>query len=137
VRWLLAGEHERSRGREEVNLDALRNILALLWYKNCSFVAGDLADGTLWIQVQYPVVNKGIGRTARARRWFIEPESTPWQVVATAFKAVLTVEEHEARESFLYKGVGVFYPHHDLEELVSLRHKERIVRGTSEAEDEV
>jgi hypothetical protein len=120
-----------------IDIHGLRDVLAQIRYKNCTFVAGDLIDGTLWIQVQYPVVNKGIGRTAKARRWIIEPESTPWQVAATAFKAVLTVEEHEARESFLYKGAGVFYPHHDLEELVLLRRKEAEVRGTSEAEDQL
>jgi hypothetical protein len=147
VLGLLAGEVERPRGREEVSLETLREILSHLSYRNCSFVCGTSIcnmskdpiglKSSFWLQVQYPVVEKGVARTAFARRWIVEPDSTPWQIVATAFKAVLTVEEHEARESFLYKGAAVFYPHHDLEELVELRHKEISARGSSEAEDKV
>jgi len=35
--------------------------------------------------------------------------------VQTAFKAVLTFEEHEIREHFLYKNRPVFSPHYDVE----------------------
>jgi hypothetical protein len=41
------------------------------------------------------------------------------ELVQTAFKAVLTSIEHEAREQFTYKGARVFGPHFDIEALVS------------------
>lgn len=127
-----------------MTLERLQEILAEIRYKNCAFVCGllpleNVAGSTraFWIQVQYPVVEKGLHRIAKGRRWIIEADNTPWQIVATAFKACLTVEEHETREGFLYKGAAVFYPHHDLDELVALRQHHATVAGTSEAEDKV
>jgi hypothetical protein len=53
----------------------------------------------------------------------ISTHMTPGELVQTAFKAVLTFLEHEARENFKYKGVSVFDPHYDIEKLVELRSR--------------
>jgi hypothetical protein len=48
------------------------------------------------------------------------------EVVQTALKAVLSAEEHEARERFLYKGKAVFGPHFDVDVLHSIYGKEAL-----------
>lgn len=55
------------------------------------------------------------------RWWRLSEHMTDGEIVQTAFKAVLTALEHEARERFTYKGVSVFDPHYDIEALVALR----------------
>lgn len=57
----------------------------------------------------------------KGRKWYLSASCTGSEVVQTAFKAVLTALEHEARESFHYKGVPVCDPHLDLENLVIQR----------------
>lgn len=51
------------------------------------------------------------------RRWSIDRHATPGEVVQTALKAVLTWEEHEARERFLWRGKPIFSPHQSLDAL--------------------
>ncbi len=51
------------------------------------------------------------------RKWCISREATKSEIVQTAFKCVLTSIEHEARESFLYRGRPVFGPHIHVDEL--------------------
>lgn len=55
------------------------------------------------------------------RKWPISEYMTDGEIVQTAFKALLTALEHEAREKFTYRGVSVFDPHYDIEKLVALR----------------
>lgn len=55
------------------------------------------------------------------RKWFLSTHMVKSEVIQTAFKAVLTAEEHEARENFKYKGVTIFDPHYDVDKLVALR----------------
>lgn len=54
------------------------------------------------------------------RKWRISPFSCPSEIVQTALQAVITWHEHEARESFTYKGRAIFAPHFDVEALVEL-----------------
>ena len=51
------------------------------------------------------------------------------EIVQTAFKAVLTALEHEARENFTYRGHSIFDPHWDVEKLVELRAKDGAIKG--------
>lgn len=62
----------------------------------------------------YPSVWKG-------RKWPLSVWMTDGEVVQTAFLALMTALEHEAREKFTYKGVTVFDPHYDIDKLVALR----------------
>ena len=54
------------------------------------------------------------------RKWLLQRHMTNSEVVQTAFKAILTALEHEARELFTYRGVPVMMGHYDVEQLVSL-----------------
>lgn len=56
----------------------------------------------------------------KSRKWMLSPHMTKSEVVQTAFKAVMTAEEHETREKFSYRGQPVFGPHFDLDQLVRI-----------------
>jgi hypothetical protein len=58
--------------------------------------------------------------TQYTRKWHISDEATDSQIIQTAFKLCLTSAEHRVREAFMYKGVRVFGPHWDVEDLVAL-----------------
>lgn len=60
------------------------------------------------------------------RWWRLSEHMTTTEIVLTAFKAVLTALEHEAREQFTYKGVAVLDSHIDVEELVRIRSEEKL-----------
>lgn len=55
------------------------------------------------------------------RWWRLSYHMTDSEIVATAFKALLTALEHEARESFKYKGVPIYDAHLDVNQLAELR----------------
>lgn len=57
----------------------------------------------------------------KGRKWLLSEHMTDGEVVQTAFLAAMTAIEHEARETFKYKGQAVFDPHYDINKLVSLR----------------
>jgi len=54
------------------------------------------------------------------RKWFLSPHMTKSEVIQTAFKAVLSAEEHETRERFAYKGKAIFGPHFHVDALALL-----------------
>lgn len=54
------------------------------------------------------------------RWWRLSTHMTDSEIVGTAFKAVLTALEHEARESFKFEGAAVYGPHLDIHALKAL-----------------
>lgn len=54
-------------------------------------------------------------------KWRLSKHMTDAEVVQTAFLATMSAVEHETREQFLYKGVSIFDPHYDIEQLYLLR----------------
>lgn len=57
----------------------------------------------------------------RGRKWRLSRHMVRSEVVQTALKAILTFEEHEIRERFLYRGRAIFDPHYDIDQLWELR----------------
>lgn len=57
----------------------------------------------------------------RGRKWMLSTFMTKSEVVGTAFLAVATALEHEAREKFKYKGESIYSPHYDVDKLAQLR----------------
>lgn len=53
------------------------------------------------------------------RKWLLSPHMTDGEVVWTAFKAILTALEHEAREQFKFDGVAVADSHVDIHKLAA------------------
>lgn len=72
----------------------------------------------IWITAMEKCTYTGEPSLQEGRRWFVSTGCTPSDVVRTAFKAVATWAEHETREEFKYKGVRVFSPHLELNNLV-------------------
>jgi len=101
----------------------MREILAQLEYKNWNFIVGADDGNRLYLQI---ICDSKCNTTGNAmkwsgRKWFLSTHMTKSELVQTAFKAVLTAEEHEARELFLYNGASIFDPHYDVDALHRLR----------------
>lgn len=91
-------------------------------YKAWTFVhhrSSGIGDRS-YIQVRFCTVDSVTGKdyVAHGRKWLISPHMTKSEVVLTVFKAIMTAEEHEIRESFKYRGHAIFNPHIDVDALV-------------------
>ena len=53
------------------------------------------------------------------RKWMLSPHMTDGEVVQTTLAAVLAWYEHEARETFKFRGAAIFNPHLSLDALIS------------------
>lgn len=53
----------------------------------------------------------------QGRKWLLHQGMTKNELVQTALMAVLAIEEHEAREQFLYRDLPIFCPHHNIDHL--------------------
>lgn len=81
-----------------------------------------MLSGDLVLQVQFAAD----GDVWRGRKWRLSKHMTPSEVVQTCLKAVLTAEEHEAREHFLYQGRAIFGPHINIEALWEVCEKKEV-----------
>lgn len=63
------------------------------------------------------------GEWQSTRKWLLSEHMTKSEIVSTAFKAALTAEEHECRETFRYKGKKIFGPHFDVDVLAEIAGK--------------
>ena len=84
------------------------SVLSEVHYKDWRFYVAQ-SGGRHYLQVRFD--------GQHGRKWLLSPHMTRSEVVATALKAVLTAEEHEAREEFTYLGEAVFGPHLDVDAL--------------------
>ncbi len=108
----MAGYEFRNKARE---------WLSAVTYKDWLFFIGGDVDGS-YLQVQFAAPDSATGEAASwaGRKWRLSPHMTRSEVVQTALKAVLTAEEHEAREQFLYRGRAIFGPRINVERLWEL-----------------
>lgn len=102
-------------------------LLQVIVYKNWLFHVGEDGD-RLFLQVTFPQKCSMTRQVEiqKSRKWFLSPHMTNSEFVQTCFKAVMTAEEHEARESFQYKGSAVYGPHFDVDSLAELCEAGRI-----------
>jgi hypothetical protein len=99
-----------------LTLRKVREILAGVAFGNRSFQCEEAPGGFhIYLSGIEPDSYTGEPSMQIGRRWFVSVECTPSDVVRTAFKAVATWAEHEARETFKYRGVRVFGPHLDID----------------------
>src|SRR4051812_14184916 len=103
-----------------MTLDEMRALLNFIVYKDWHFHLGE-AKGVRWLQVRFSALDLVSGKphAQHGRKWLLSEHMTKSEIVLTAFKAVLTAEEHEVRESFKYFGRAIFNPHVDVETLWS------------------
>lgn len=110
--------------------EQVAEILGAISYRDWIFRLG--YDGPrLFLQVVFKAGNEW----QRGRKWLLSPHMTKSELVQTAFKAVLTAEEHEAREHFRYMGAVIFGPHFDVDRLAELASAPKDVRPSLAFED--
>lgn len=109
-----------------MQIDAMRAVLAQVAYKGWEFRIEEIRPCLLsgagcrmsgqsaYLQVRF----EAEGEQWSGRKWLLSQHMTESELVQTALKAVLTAEEHEARERFTYKERAVFGPHLHLEALI-------------------
>jgi hypothetical protein len=85
-------------------------VLSEVAYKDYTFDLLRLPDGTWGVRVEgrFPDSRKPQHRVAVSARGFGRAS-----ILDCAFRAVMALEEHEARERFTYRGERVFDPHRD------------------------
>lgn len=95
--------------------DRARQVIAKVAYKDWWFERVN-TPGQFTFRVAFHAVDTASRERTiqRGRHWLLTPNMTDAEIVRTALLAVLTAEEHEARESFLYDGKPLFGPHFDL-----------------------
>ena len=92
---------------------------------------GSMGSG-FYVQLAYsePDVLTGQPAEQKGRKWYLSKHATKSEVVQTILKAAITSSEHMVREHFKYRGVAVFNPHFDVEDLVDLAQHSCEVRGS-------
>ena len=98
-------------------LARVRNLLDEVEYGEWLFRVAAIGDGA-YIQVILDELDDH-GKPWTGRKFYVSSYATDSEIVATAFKAVTTAEEHETREKFLYKGLPIYGPHQSLEALMA------------------
>lgn len=92
-----------------MNVVGVEYILQNIQYKDWQFEAVQESADIILVRVYFQTGSYQYGRW-----WVIENDHNVSQVVQTVLKAILTAEEHEAREEFRYHGKRIFGPHIDV-----------------------
>ncbi len=99
--------------------EELQSIIDTIQYKDgFSFI---VADDFIQLREMTTCNRSGQPYESKGRKWKWSQFMTKSEVVTTCLKACLQYEEHEARENFKYKGVSIFDPHYDVDQLHTLR----------------
>jgi hypothetical protein len=101
----------------------VQDLLDAITYPGLSFEV-ERKDGHVSLRVSNPdgICNETSEPLPWNGRWWrLSRHMTDSEVVATAFKAVLTALEHEARESFRFLGQPVYDSHLSVYELAKVR----------------
>jgi len=106
-------EEELAGKQPAATKEHLEAILANIQYKDWKFFLGEDLGGRLFLQVRFLAhcVVSGKLNEQRCRKWWVSPYMTETEIVDTAFKAVLSAEEHEAKEKFKYHNKVIHNPH--------------------------
>jgi len=94
----------------------LRGLLSEIAYKpGWRFRIHNKGDGFLLQPVFYCAKDE----EQKGRKWYVSSHATKSEVVQTVFKSILTAEEHETREQFLFRGLPIMNPHLPVDNLHS------------------
>lgn len=114
--------NQEPKTREEI-----REILKDVKFKNHEFLLiQDHYRFLLQIRYMDKCVETGEWKEQKGRKWLISPFATKSEIVQTAFKAIMTSQEHVAREFFTYRGKNVFGPHFDVDALWEICDSENL-----------
>lgn len=100
-----------------MHLREIKHLLTLVEYKDWMIRSEQDANGRMWLQWRFYAPNSYTGEKElqSCRKWFLSEHMTRSEIICTAFKAALSAEEHECRETFKYKDQAVFGPHIDVD----------------------
>jgi len=105
----------------------IREILNDIEYRGWEFKLSEVHRyGRMWLQVRFVAYDENERDMVpqHGRKWMLSKWMTKSEIVQTALKAVLTAEEHEARERFKYRGRRIFGPHIDIDRLYEVCEEE-------------
>ena len=113
-----ATRHAIELARAGVGREHVRDVLREVQFKDGSFVIEEIERGFLvQLRCTEEDVDTGQREMYRGRQWFIRRGASRDEIVRTAFLAAAVWQEHEARESFTYRGARIFGPHGDVDDL--------------------
>lgn len=113
----------------ETPVEHFARVLRAIKYKDWVFTVESrtwkfekINDTLYFLRVEFKTPNTETQDDAswKGRKWLLSERMTDSEIVQTAFKAVLTAEEHETREQFKYHGQAVLAPHHNLNEVAAM-----------------
>lgn len=107
-----------------MTLSYVKEILRSVRYKDWQFRVEERGDH-MFLQVVFTEADLVSKEPAvqHGRKWILSKHMTKSEVVTTAFKAVITAEEHECRERFRYMGRAIFGPHYNVDALHSVAYR--------------
>ena len=94
-------------------LNEFQNIIDRISYKEWRFYVKQIQPGVLYLQLAFEDNNE----EWKSRKWLLSEHMTQSELIQTAFLAIMTAEEHETREKFLFDSIAVLGPHYNLVEL--------------------
>jgi hypothetical protein len=96
-------------------------ILSAIQYKDWKLRIVTENDA-LYLRWLAPVTCVKTGRrvTLTSSKWLLPDGITESELVQTAFRAAMSVEEHECRENFTYCGKRVLNPHINVHRLLAI-----------------
>lgn len=114
IRWL-------TDQAKKLTMKQMQTVLANICFKDFNFLL-EPVNGGFHLQLNTKEIDTSTDQSnlMYGRKWFINEYADQNDIVRTAFKAVLTWQEHEVRESFKYQNSSIFGPHFNVEELVAL-----------------
>ncbi len=93
----------------------IQEVLSHVRYKGWSLKIAPMGLGAscfrLWVELPTHCVNTGMPALLMSGEVVVNGTASEDEILRTCLKQILSTEEHEAREHFLYKGVRVFDPH--------------------------
>lgn len=111
-------------------IEIATDIITECSFPDCVFKVSISRTGAVYLQGSYlePDTVRGGVEVQYTRRWFLSPEMSRSEIVATVFKCSMTSMEHRTREWFLYNNRAVFQPHYDVDSLWAIC-EDRVVRA--------
>lgn len=109
------------------SIEEIREIVSQCKFRDREFALLTPQSGEIFLQLRYydGDVDSGKCGPQHGRKWRLSRYMTTSEITQTAFKAVITSQEHVAREFFRYRGYNVYGPHYDVDRLVELCQSEQ------------
>ena len=103
-------------------IEQAKDYIDECYFPDYTFKIDTSRTGAVYLQATYLEADTVSGNveTQSTRRWFLSPSMVKSEIVATAFKCILTSMEHRTREWFLYRGKAIYQPHYDVDALHSI-----------------